>query len=267
MGRAFEGLDEALGMIDVAELITRMIKEGVSAEICGQVAAALAERGVPIDVQAQRRREFDRQRKQESRNTRPRNSAESADKVSPSSFPSDGSPSFPPYPPYNPSLPPQPSSPSKGDGGSVGEKEKKEARQGEILEIEEAVSAWNELAGELNLPVCQKLTVRRRAALKARLRDCGGIQGWGAVLQKIRETPFFRGVNDRGWKADFDFVLREEKFTKLMEGGYANTGKNVEINGFQGGHGGSAGGSGKRPSAYDIQAAAFARAARAEPLG
>jgi hypothetical protein len=250
-----------------AETLRRLASLNLKAEQFAEVLKIFADNLEQEELRKAKSRDRKRKERGQSRDSHGTVTGQSRDKVSPSSFPSDGSPSFPPYPPYNPSLPPQPSSPSKGEEVSAGENEKKEARQGENLEIQEAISAWNELSGELNLPVCQKLTARRRAALKARLRDCGGIQGWGAVLQKIRETPFFRGVNDRGWKADFDFVLREEKFTKLMEGGYANTGKNVEINGFPGGHGGSAGGGGKRPSAYDVQAAAFARAARAEPLG
>lgn len=71
-------------MTDIARLIADMVSEGVSAEIVGRVAAALAERPAadPVilrDEQAEKRRERDRERKQASRECL-RNSAESADR-------------------------------------------------------------------------------------------------------------------------------------------------------------------------------------------
>lgn len=69
-------------MTDVAKLITDMVNAGVSAEIVGRVAAALAERDVvtvPVkDEQAERRRERDRERKRDVRRI-PQNSADSAE--------------------------------------------------------------------------------------------------------------------------------------------------------------------------------------------
>lgn len=90
-----------------------------------------------------------------------------------------------------------------------------------------AVEAWNSLASEINLPSVQKMTASRKQKLAARLKDCGGLAGWDAALAKIRGSPFCRG--DPGpWKADFDFVLQESSFVKLMEGKYDGTGKRAE---------------------------------------
>ena len=50
----------------------------------------------------------------------------------------------------------------------------------------------------------------------------GGIDGWHIALQKLSESNFLTGQNDNGWKADFDFILQEKSFTKLMEGSYDN---------------------------------------------
>ena len=65
----------------------------------------------------------------------------------------------------------------------------------------------------------QKLTAARRGKLTARLRDCGGIDGWTAALDRLAGIPGLLGVHG-GWKADFDFLVAESKFTKLMEGSY-----------------------------------------------
>lgn len=86
--------------------------------------------------------------------------------------------------------------------------------------IGDCVISYNELAARINLPKCQKLTKSRKSKLKARLKDCGGVDGWNSALQKLEASKFCQGENDRGWKADFDFLLQEKSFTKLMEGGY-----------------------------------------------
>lgn len=82
-----------------------------------------------------------------------------------------------------------------------------------------AVAEWNSLASEIGLPTVQKITEARRKKLAARLRDCGGIEGWRVAMGKIRGSPFCRGEL-KEWKADFDFVLQESSFVKLMEGKY-----------------------------------------------
>ena len=83
-----------------------------------------------------------------------------------------------------------------------------------------AVDEWNTFAAATGLPGVQKVTKARDRACQARLRDCGGLDGWRAALEKIRGSPFLMGENDRGWKANFDFLVREKNFVKLMEDGF-----------------------------------------------
>lgn len=87
-------------------------------------------------------------------------------------------------------------------------------------EIAEAMSAWNALAEDVGLAKVQRMTDGRSKALRQRLRECGGIAGWHGALAKIRGSPFLLGENDRGWRADLDFVCQPKSFTKLMEGAY-----------------------------------------------
>src|SRR3990167_1381965 len=84
---------------------------------------------------------------------------------------------------------------------------------------EEAVSLFNDLAGRIGLARVQRLTASRRRSLIARLGECGGVEGWKVALGKVRDSPFLRG-EETGWRAGFDFLVRAEAFTKLMEGGY-----------------------------------------------
>ena len=89
-----------------------------------------------------------------------------------------------------------------------------------------AFELYNETAKKNNLPIAQKFTNTRKAKLKNRLKDCGGIEGWKTALQKIENSNFLLGVNG-GWKADFDFVLQEKSFVKIMEGAYDDTNSSI----------------------------------------
>ena len=77
-------------------------------------------------------------------------------------------------------------------------------------------------AGVKGMSVVKSLNPTRRKSLRNRLSECGGIEGWNAALAKVRASDFLRGDNDRGWIADFDFLLQQKSFTKLMEGAYDN---------------------------------------------
>ena len=82
---------------------------------------------------------------------------------------------------------------------------------------------FNARAQGMGLPRVRKLTKARRTRLNARLNDLGGIAGWNTLLDRVAESPFLLGQGARGWRADFDFLIREKSCTKIMEGSYATT--------------------------------------------
>ena len=43
---------------------------------------------------------------------------------------------------------------------------------------------------------------------------------WNKFLRRIAKIPFLWGENDRGWKADFNWVLNENNYAKIIEGKY-----------------------------------------------
>lgn len=89
-------------------------------------------------------------------------------------------------------------------------------------EIGQAVRDWNDLADEVGLPAVRAVTDARRQALRRRLSEVGGIDGWRMALGQVRGSAFLRGENDRGWRADIDFLLKAKSFTRLIEGAYAD---------------------------------------------
>lgn len=88
------------------------------------------------------------------------------------------------------------------------------------ITITELVEDWNSLADELGLTKIGKLTDARRRRAQCRIRQYPEVESWQRAFASIRGSPFLRGQNERGWKADFDFILQDKSFTKLVEGSY-----------------------------------------------
>ncbi len=86
----------------------------------------------------------------------------------------------------------------------------------------EYVELWNAMADGKGLAKCQKLSKSRASKLRARLKDCGGLEGWKVALEKVAASAFLTGGTERPFHATIDFLLKEEKFTKIMEGAYDN---------------------------------------------
>lgn len=89
-------------------------------------------------------------------------------------------------------------------------------------DLRKAQGLWNDMARQHGLSLVEVLTRKRMDHLKARLRECGGLDGWTRAMELVPQSQFLLGENDRGWKADFDFILQQKSFTRLMEGTYGN---------------------------------------------
>ena len=83
----------------------------------------------------------------------------------------------------------------------------------------ELVDDWNAMAGELGLPVVAKLTEDRKRKIRSGLKR-NSLDEWRAAFQALRRSQFCQGDNQRGWRADFDFLLQPKSFTRLIEGYY-----------------------------------------------
>lgn len=83
---------------------------------------------------------------------------------------------------------------------------------------------YNRVCGHV-LPNCHKLTDKRRAAIKRTWNFSfagaypfrGDPDFWEGYFNDCLADPHWTGKNDRGWKADFDFLLREDKILKVLE--------------------------------------------------
>jgi hypothetical protein len=89
--------------------------------------------------------------------------------------------------------------------------------------LESLAKLWNELSPD-NLPRVHTPFKRPPAKLKKMTATLGRNpekQFWVDLMKLLPSRPFLLGVNDRGWKATFDFVI--EKAEEIMDGKYSGT--------------------------------------------
>lgn len=86
----------------------------------------------------------------------------------------------------------------------------------------ELAALWNRFSPPL--PKCRELSATRRKAAQARLRAHPEHEYWLSVVARIADSAFCKGENDRAWKATFDWLLRPDTSTRVLEGKYDSTG-------------------------------------------
>lgn len=80
------------------------------------------------------------------------------------------------------------------------------------------IDLWNQHCGKL--PKVSKTNPTRVKSMKARWSEEPNEEYWIGVISKIRESKFCNGENERGWLANFDFLLKPDTHIKAGEGQY-----------------------------------------------
>ena len=80
------------------------------------------------------------------------------------------------------------------------------------------VEIWNENRG--TLPKVVGLSSSRRKQSHARWEENPDRSYWVSIIEKLKSSSFCNGKNDRGWRADFDFLVRPDTQHKVLEGKY-----------------------------------------------
>jgi len=102
----------------------------------------------------------------------------------------------------------------KGKREGKGKREEK----GNSASPSDLQEAWNRIC--ISLPKCTTLTEKRKQKAKARLSE-HVIEQMEYVFRKVEGSSFCRGENDRGWRADFDWITANpENALKVIEGKY-----------------------------------------------
>ena len=79
----------------------------------------------------------------------------------------------------------------------------------------------------INLPKITKLSDQRKKAINTRAKEYD-FKTIGKVFKIVSESEFLNGKNNKGWSANFDWILNPTNFLKILEGNYNNK---IEQNG------------------------------------
>jgi hypothetical protein len=93
----------------------------------------------------------------------------------------------------------------------------------EAPRAEDVVELYNAAATEAGWAKVAKLTPARRTAVNARIRDDSARRDpawWRDYFARAARAPHLRGESDRGWRADFDWLLKPEHLQRVSEGRY-----------------------------------------------
>jgi uncharacterized protein YdaU (DUF1376 family) len=94
------------------------------------------------------------------------------------------------------------------------------------------IEQYNQILGPYLAQVKPHLWKGKRAAwLVARWKERESRQSvdwWVGLFERVKNTPFLIGKNDREWKVDLEWIVKESNFVKILEGKYEKkTGRNV----------------------------------------
>lgn len=71
----------------------------------------------------------------------------------------------------------------------------------------------------VSLPRLTVLSDKRKKAIKARLNTYT-LEQFRAVFQKSEASAFLKGANSRNWSANFDWLMQDANFAKVLDGNY-----------------------------------------------
>lgn len=88
------------------------------------------------------------------------------------------------------------------------------------------VDLWNTVS--TNLPKVVSCSGKRLARCNRVIKEHPDRSYWEWLFAKVNSSPFLIGKNNRGWRADFDWVLKEDNRVKILEGKYDSVNSAVE---------------------------------------
>ena len=85
---------------------------------------------------------------------------------------------------------------------------------------QEIIDYWNTIAEKHDLRKIRTLNESRRKQLRARIEEFPDLDTWSEAFRNIETSSFLLGENDRLWTVNFDFLIRQSSFIRLIEGTY-----------------------------------------------
>ena len=80
-------------------------------------------------------------------------------------------------------------------------------------------------------PKVKVLSGKREKEILARM-DTYSLEDMRTVFTNAESSSFMKGKNDRGWAANFDWMMNENNIVKILEGNYADKGRKEKVPGW-----------------------------------
>ena len=78
---------------------------------------------------------------------------------------------------------------------------------------------YNEIC--ISFPRLTVLSDKRKKAIKARFNRYS-VEQFGQMFTKAEQSSFLKGANNRNWQANFDWLITDANFAKVLDGNYDN---------------------------------------------
>jgi biotin operon repressor len=105
-------------------------------------------------------------------------------------------------------------------------KNKERREEGETFSVSAFVDYWNSKG---TLPCVRGFTSQRSEKLHLRMGESLFADNWREIIDKLSTSSFATGQNDRNWKADVDWLLKNSNnYAKVLEGKYDNRGQEIK---------------------------------------
>lgn len=104
------------------------------------------------------------------------------------------------------------------DTEKIREEEEKNKNR-ERINYQQIADMYNDIC--ISFPRLTVLSDKRKQAIKARLKTYSAEQ-FKEMFEKAEASDFLKGANNRNWQANFDWLIKDSNFAKVLDGNYAN---------------------------------------------
>lgn len=88
------------------------------------------------------------------------------------------------------------------------------------IDYESIRNLYNEIC--VSFPKCTVLSDARKKAIKARMNSGRTVEDFETLFRKAEASEFLKGKNDQNWRANFDWLIKDGNFVKVLDGNYDN---------------------------------------------
>ncbi len=107
----------------------------------------------------------------------------------------------------------------------IDKEEDKNKESKEKATCEQVVDLYRSIC--VSYPSVKTLSEARKKAIRARL-EVYSLEDFRKMFEKAEGSAFLKGANNRNWSANFDWLMKDANFAKVIDGNYDNKPRQAE---------------------------------------